>query len=131
MTTRLYQNVTTGEIMHFVRAKEWLGNEIRAELPITDDEAERMLLQSPEIATIDNEISKWYSRYAEFMEADRFLSEEEKAISMYNIYMAISECDHDALCFVKKALRESDDAAGIRLLLTLDDLTRREVEVER
>ncbi len=116
--------------MHFFQAKEWLVEKINAELPISDDELELMLLEEKELSVIDDEPHRWCLRYAQYMEADRYLSQEEKAMSIFNIYMAIVEKDETSLESVFNALRETNDAAGTRLMFALNEFLE-EKEAER
>ena len=99
--------------MHFFRAKEWLAEKLEAELPITDDETERMLLDDNNITVISDEPYRWCVRYAQYMEADRYLTSEEKAMSIYNIYIAIVSKDEMSLRSVFDALKENENALKI------------------
>ena len=116
--------------MHFFRTKEWMEEKYNDTLPISDASMARLLQDTAELSIIYDEPYRWCLRYAQYMEADRFLSREEKALSIFNIYMAIIDKDEKSLQSVFDALRENDDPAGTRLLIALNGFLE-EKEVER
>lgn len=119
--TKLYRD-DTGEIFTFDDIKGKYSYHHKYEEEPTSEEVEEFIFENLaqnggniEVLTDENdEVLKWCNDYAEFMEADRHLSQGEKDESIKEIYYAISVADSNSLSSVILSLVESDE--GVELL---------------
>ena len=130
MKTKLFANEIIGVVMNYFQTKEWLEENFNEGSPLSTDSISRLIADVDELTTIDNEPYRWCLRYLRYMEADRYLDEEGKALSIFNIYTAIMHKDEESLRPMLDVLRGSNDAAGSRLLIALNGFLE-EKEVER
>lgn len=130
MKTRLYKDITTNTIKTFAEIKNEYETLIEAELPIDNDTMQSIILENlcsiggniQIITSSNNKILEWCNDYAERVEADRVMSQEEIDESIKELYFAILENDEDLLQGTKDNLYE-DDAEDVILLERLEKLT--------
>lgn len=128
MKTLLFEKIDTkeediinqnNEIFTFDETKNYYAEQNDSDLPIPDDD---MLLivytdLSDTFKAIDDDIIKWCNEYSLLMDADRYLSQEEKDESNRDIYLAIKTKDDIILSEIKQILNEG--AADDKDLISL------------
>lgn len=125
MRTRLYKDVENNNILVLSDVKDIYAEVNNSDLPIPDAEMELIILtemvtsKGGNLAVINDEILEWCNDYSEYQEADRYLNQEEKALSVRNVYTNI--CCRDEFCSeLTKYL--TDDEEGKKLLSRLEKL---------
>lgn len=128
MKTLLYKDSTTDQIKIFAEVRNDYMEANNSDLPITDDVMQLIIFENlvqngGNIILIEDEILEWCNDYAEYMEADRFLSQEERDQILKNIYESIIfHYKHPAdflLEEIKSQLTEEDGAELLTRLLAL------------
>ena len=120
--TELFRYVGNDEIKIFKDIQDDYMEEVGANLPIPYDEMHliimlRLAQNGGNIVIINDDILAWCNEFAEYNEAERYLSQDERDMSVRNIYENISAKD----CFVehiKECLVEPDGAELLARLNT-------------
>lgn len=91
MKTMLYKDNDTGLIHTFSELKDLYAEHNNSDLPIDDDTMyliiiENLVQNNGNLVRLDDEILKWCNDFAEYNEADRYLTAEERELSVKTIY---------------------------------------------
>lgn len=94
MKTKLYKYVNSEEVKTFEEMREDYAKEVKADLPIPDDEMELILIlrfqkNGGNVILIEDDILNWCNDFADMKEANRYLSAIEKNESVRDIYCNI------------------------------------------
>lgn len=126
MKTVLYKDITTNEIKTFSEAKKEYMDLINAELPVSDDEIHQVISNNlwqngGNIMLVEDDIMQWCNDYADYNEANRYLSKEERDATIKDIYECI-DGETDYLETIKNLLRKDDNLESKKLLERLEKL---------
>lgn len=96
--TELFRYVGNDEIKIFKDIQDDYMEEVGADLPIPYDEMHlivmlRLVQNGGNIVIINDDILAWCNEFAEYNEAERYLSQDERDMSVRNIYENISSKD--------------------------------------
>lgn len=126
MEIQLFQDVNTNLLLTYTEIKNQYAEANNSDLPIDDDTMELIVFENltqngGDLVMIEDDITSWIADYSIFMEADRYLNQEEKEFSVKNIYECIR--DKDDFCNeIKKHLTINE--TGMELLARLDVLLK-------
>lgn len=124
MKTRLYRDMLTDKLFTIAEYKDAYEFEHNCDLPVDEDTIlsilNGQLYPIGNIRMIKNDILVWCNDYADYNEADRYLSKDEKDISVRDIYEYVLSRDTS---FIKDMKEYMDDKNGIELLNRLEKLT--------
>lgn len=100
MRVKLYKDITTGNIYTFTEVKQEYEVSHNCEISVDNDTMIQIIHENlwsaggnMEIICDNDPIIKWCNDYAEYMEADRYMTEEETENSIKEIYFAILNND--------------------------------------
>lgn len=91
MKTLLYKDCSTEKILTFNEVKAAYMEANNSDLPIPDDDMQLIILENSvniggNISVVKDAVLDWCNEYAEFNEADRYLSQSERDTSVRDIY---------------------------------------------
>ena len=120
--TELFRYVGNDEIKTFKDIQDDYMEEVGAYLPIPYDEMHliimlRLVQNGGNIVIINDDILAWCNEFAEYNEAERYLSQNERDMSVRNIYENISSKD-SFVEHIKECLVEPDGAELLARLNT-------------
>lgn len=120
--TELFRYVGNDEIKTFKDIQDDYMEEVGADLPIPYDEMHliimlRLVQNGGNIVIINDDILAWCNEFAEYNEAERYLSQNERDMSVRNIYENISSKD-SFVEHIKECLVEPDGAELLARLNT-------------
>lgn len=98
--TILYKDISTGEVCTLEKCKQKYAEANNSDLPIDDYDMEMILHEQSwqlggnvqQLNDVNDSILNWCNRYADVMEAERYLSQTERDDSVYEIYQMIQMC---------------------------------------
>lgn len=127
VNTKLYRDTTNENLLTYEEVKDMYAEEVKAELPIDDDTfgfiLMGMLLQNGgRYLLIKDKILAWCNDYAEYKEAERFLSQQERNTSVRDIYESVSAKDDYLFNEIVKELRHESDEDSVKLFKRLKTL---------
>lgn len=98
MRVKLYKDITTGYVYTFTEVKQEYEASNNCEISVDDDTMIQIIHENVwsaggNMEIICDPIIKWCNDYAEYMEADRYMTEEETEDSIKEIYLAILNND--------------------------------------
>lgn len=127
LKTKLYRDTANGKLLTYEEVKEEYAAEVNAELPVDDDAfsiilAHRLVQNGGRYLLIKDNILEWCNDYAEYKEAERFLSQQERNTSVRDIYESVSVKDDYLYEEILKELRHETDEDSVKLFERLKKL---------
>lgn len=128
-THLLYMDITTEKISTFHELKSAYEYEINAEMEIDDDTMQSIIFENLwstggniKIINLNDDILRFCHDYAERMEAERCMAENEIEESIRDIYISITKKDNYMIEEIKDNLYPDENAEDKDLIERLEKL---------
>ena len=125
--TKLYRDTVNGKLLTYEEVKDEYADAVQAELPIDDDTfgiilAHMLVQNGGRYLMIKDKILEWCNDYAEYKESERFLSQQERNISIRDIYESIETKGDYIFNEIITELRRETDEDSVKLFERLKTL---------